>query len=72
MKNGTNASSEPRQNIAFDRKYKGCSDEMKIEERCGNESWTVDFTIPYGMFLSGLSKVIVKDENEEQNKIKFW
>ena len=59
-------SSEPRPILEFDRKYKGCSDIMKTDDRCGNESWSVDFTIPSEMFPSGLSKINLKDEGDDQ------
>ena len=68
--------SEPR-SIAFDRKYKGCSEIMKTDERCGNESWAVDLTIPSDMFSSGLSRISLinqdgVDGGEDRNQVLLW
>ena len=68
--------SEPR-SIAFDRKYKGCNEMMKTDERCGNESWAVDLTIPSEMFPSGLSKIKLRnkgdvDGGDDRNQVLFW
>ena len=68
--------SEPR-SIAFDRKYKGCSEMMKTDESCGNESWAVDLTIPSEMFPSGLSRICLRypddvDGGDDRNQVLFW
>ena len=45
---------------------------MKTDDRCGNESWSVDFTIPSEMFPSGLSKINLKDEGDDKNQVLVW
>ena len=64
--------SKPCSNIGFDRKYKGCTDAQGKEEICKNNTWRVDFTIPRNSIPSGLSKVELKDQDDNNEQIRFW
>ena len=67
--------SEPRPEIDFNRKYRGCNEIMRSPERCGQEYWQVDFVIPSGIFGSGLSKANVKLGNvidDKDDDVQFW
>ena len=67
----TNA--EPRPKLDFNRKYRGCNNESRSEERCNHENWQVDFIIPSSTFPSGLSKVELRNKDFGiDDDVKFW